>query len=496
MPPTSRMFKKAKVRLLTRGAQNCDAISAAVYRAATVRERDSKGLFQHPARLLLILSVAASLLAQDGDQQLLTRPPVLQLTLKHAVELALTPEGSTRVKLAEEDLKQAESRSGESRAALLPDFEGSLEYQNETTNLKAFGLTFPHIPIPGFVIPTFVGPYGVLDARASVNQSVFDFSAIRRYQASKVAIEATKADNEGTNDQVSDQVARAYLAGLRAQASLDTQRANVDLSESLLRLAQQQKAAGTGTGIEITRAEVQLANDRQAMLVAENDVDRTLLQLLKVIGLKLDSPVQLVDKLSYIPVSDMGPAQALATASQHRAELRAQQRREQNARLNYSATKLERLPSIGAFANYGDIGTSFGSALPTRSVGASLKIPIFGGGRRDARRAESASQFRQESIRTADLRDQIELDVRVAIDSLHSADAQVKAAEVGLTLAEQEVAQAERRYKAGVSNSVEVTDAQTRLARARDNRINALYNYNLARIDLGTATGTIQSMIQ
>jgi outer membrane protein len=114
----------------------------------------------------------------------------------------------------------------------------------------------------------------------------------------------------------------------------------------------------------------------------------------------------------------------------------------------------------------------------------------------DARRAESASQFREESIRTADLRDQIELDVRVAIDSLHSANAQVKAAEEGLSLSEMEVAQAERRYKAGVSNSVEVTDAQTRLARARDNRINALYNYNLARIDLGTATGTIQSMIQ
>ncbi|MGP0075413.1 MAG: TolC family protein [Bryobacteraceae bacterium] len=447
-------------------------------------------------KLLLLLTAVAPLLAQDGDQQLLTRPPVLQLSLKQAVQLALAPEGNTRVKLAEEDLKQAESRAGESRAALLPDFEGYLQYQNETANLEAYGFHFSNIPIPGFSIPTFVGPFGVLDARASVNQTVFDFSAIRRYQASKVAIEATKADNEGTHDQVTDQVARAYLAGLRAQASLDTEHANVELSESLLRLAQQQKAAGTGTGIEITRAEVQLANDRQALLVAENDLDRTRLQLLKVIGLKLDNPVELVDRLNYIPMDSIDPAQALATANQHRAELRAQQRREQNARLNFSATKSERLPSVGAFANYGDIGTSFSSALPTRSIGATVKIPIFDGGRRDARRAESASQFHEESIRLQDLHDQVELDVRVAIDSLHSADAQVKTAEEGLTLAEQEVAQAERRYKAGVTNSVEVTDAQTRLARARDNRVTALYNYNLARIDLGTATGTIQSMIQ
>jgi outer membrane protein TolC len=72
----------------------------------------------------------------------------------------------------------------------------------------------------------------------------------------------------------------------------------------------------------------------------------------------------------------------------------------------------------------------------------------------------------------------------------------VKTAEEGLQLSEQELAQAERRYKAGVTNSVEVTDAQTRLSRARENRIDALYNYNLARIDLGTAMGNIENMIQ
>ncbi len=94
------------------------------------------------------------------------------------------------------------------------------------------------------------------------------------------------------------------------------------------------------------------------------------------------------------------------------------------------------------------------------------------------------------------MKDQIELDVRLALDSLRSADAQVKAAEEGLMLAENELAQAQRRYKAGVTNSIEVTDAQTRLDRARDNRISALYNYNVARIDLGTSMGTIQSMIQ
>jgi outer membrane protein TolC len=336
----------------------------------------------------------------------------------------------------------------------------------------------------------------VLDVRATVNQSVFDLSSIRRYQASKVAVEAVKADSEGTRDQVTDQVARAYLAGLRAQAGLEAANANVELSEALVRLAQSQKEAGTGTGIEVTRAQVQRANDRQLLLVAENDVDRAHLQLLKVIGLRLDSPLELTGRLEYVPVQNVEIEQALVTARENRAELKAQGQREENARLGYSATKFERLPSLGVFANYGALGSSVNDALPTRSYGVSLKIPVFDGGRRDARRTESASAYRQEKIRTTDLRDQIELDLRVALNSLRSADAQVKAADEGLVLAQNELAQAQRRYQAGVTNSIEVTDAQTRLDRARDNRINALYNYNIARIDLGTATGTIQSMIQ
>jgi outer membrane protein len=442
-------------------------------------------------KVAIAISMVSPLFAQFQS-----RPPVLQLSLKKAIEIALAPEGSTRVKLAEEALKQAAARADQARAALLPDFEGYIQDQNETNNLKAFGFQFPNVPIPGFTIPTFVGPFNVFDVRASVNQTVFDFSTIRRYQASKVAVQATKADNEGTRNQVTDQVARVYLAGLEAQANLETARANVELSEALLKLAQSQKEAGTGTGIEITRAQVQLANDRQRLLVVENDVDHSHLLLLKVLGLKLDNPVELMDQLTYVATENTDEAQELATAQQNRAELKAQERREENAKLTFSATKLERLPSLSAFGNYGDLGSAINNSVPTRTIGATLRIPIFDGGRRDARRVETASQYREQRIRSADLRDQVELDVRVALDSLRSADAQVKAAEEGLTLAQNELAQAERRYKAGVTNSIEVTDAQTRLARARDNRVNALYNYNLARIDLGTATGTIQIMIQ
>jgi outer membrane protein TolC len=125
-----------------------------------------------------------------------------------------------------------------------------------------------------------------------------------------------------------------------------------------------------------------------------------------------------------------------------------------------------------------------------------MRLPLFDGGRRDARRAESASQYRQEKVRSNDLKEQIELDVRLALDELKSAEDEVKVAREGLELANNELTQARRRYQAGVANSLEVTDAQTRLERALDNQTGALYAYNVARLDLAQATGKVRSFVQ
>jgi outer membrane protein TolC len=434
-------------------------------------------------KVLLPFLFAASLSAQT-----------LNLSLRTAVDLALQPNGSTRLQIAEEMIHQARARSGETRAALLPDFSGAISYQNETANLAAFGFHF-QIPIPGVVIPTFVGPFDVFDARASVTQSVFDFSAIRRFQASRMALKQAQSETDSTRDLVIDQVARAYLAAERATAVHEAAQANVELSEALLKLSQDQKNAGTGTSIEVTRAQVQLANDRQQLLVADNDYTRTRLQLLKVIGLRLTTDVHLTGRLDFIPTPATPPDEAVVKALAAKPEWKAQAQREETARLNHSAVKAERLPSVASFANYGSSGNAIDNSVPTRTYGISVRVPIFDGGRRDYERAESVSQLRQEQVRTRDLRDQIELDIRVALENLRSTELQVTAAREGLQLSENELAQARRRYEAGLVNGVEVTDAQTRLARARENLTNALFNHNVARIDLGTATGSIRQML-
>jgi outer membrane protein len=438
-------------------------------------------------RLLSVFLAALSLSAADR--------PVLELSLRRAVEIATSPEGSARIQLATELTRQAQARSTQARAALLPQIDGSVSEENLNRSLAAFGLQLSS-PIAGFQFPSVIGPFTTFDARVSASQSVFDFSSIRRYQASRIAIQASKSDRANAEDEVGAQVAKTYLAALRANADLATAQANVELAEALLKQAESLKSAGTGTGMEVTRQRVQLANENQRLLVSKNERRRTRLQLLKAMNLRLDTEIELTDQLTYVPVDAAMLEQVKANAFNARWDYKAQLERQDNARMASSAVKMERLPSLGTFANYGSIGRGITNALPTREYGVSLRVPIFDGGRREGRRVESESQFRTERIRTNDLKDQIDLDVRLALDALQSAEDEVKVAAGGLTLAESELAQARRRVDAGVAISLEVTDAQTRLSRARDNQTAALFHHAQARIDLGQATGALRRFLQ
>jgi outer membrane protein TolC len=291
-------------------------------------------------------------------------------------------------------------------------------------------------------------------------------------------------------------VVRAYLAAQKAEADVETAEANIELAKAVLRQVEDQKAAGTGVGIEVTRARVQLSNEQQHLLVVKNGRRRAQLELLRAVGLRLDTRFELDEKLGYPTSEPVSEQDALRKALSSRDDLKAQEERQRSARLSGSATAWERLPSIAAVADYGSIGTSINNALPTRTYGVQVRVPVFDGGRRDARRAESQSQYRQEQTRTRDLREGIELEIRLAIDALRSADEQVQVAREGLKLAEEELASARRRYSAGVATSVEITDAQTRLERARDNNVSALFAYNLARVDLAQSQGVIEEVIR
>jgi outer membrane protein TolC len=427
----------------------------------------------------LIVGLSVALCAQESQ-------PKMALSLSKSIEIALAPDGNAKVQLAAEAVRQAQARKSEALSALLPNVDASWSARSFTENLATFGL---NIHVPYFTIPSFVGPVDVYDLRASGTQTVFNLSAIRQFQAAGAQASASKLDTEQARVQTAALVGKAYVNATRAENGVATAMANVELAERLLRLAKSQKEAGTGTGLDITRAEVQVSGEKQHLIAAKEDRETARLNLLRAMNVPLDLAVELTDPLNYTPADIPEPAKAIQLAIGNRPDLKAQAGRERSAKLSYNSAAAERLPSVSAFGDYGVIGVELDAQRPTRTVGVNVKIPIFDGGRRDALRAEASSQLRSEAIRSHDLSKQAELEVRTAIEALRSAEDQARVSLESLALSTKELEQAERRYRSGVANSVEVTDAQTRLARARENKDTAVYRQRAARIDLAAALG-------
>jgi outer membrane protein TolC len=283
---------------------------------------------------------------------------------------------------------------------------------------------------------------------------------------------------------------------LRADAAVEAAQANLDLAVANLDLAKSQKDAGTGTGIEVTRAQVEVANNQGRLTASQSDRSRSGFNLLRAMGLDLSIPVVLTSKLEYKSAETLRPEPLIERARMGRTELKAQRQREAVARLNVTAVTSERLPSVQVFSDGGPIGQPQIGLAATYTVGATVTVPLWDSGRRKARRQESNSLLVSEQLRTKDLEQQVELEVRTALNNLYSAESVVLSAREALDLAQNEVAQAQRRYQAGVGVPLEITDAQARLDRARDSQVLALYGYNIAQLDLALSTGDVDGFVQ
>jgi outer membrane protein TolC len=412
----------------------------------------------------------------------------LKLSLRQAIELASSPNSNASIGVASAMLQVAEARRSQARSLLFPNFETTLSESNLTRNLAAEGFNFP-TGVPNFTIPQGVGPFNNLDVRVLMSQNVFDLSAYRRSRGLRAGIEAARADIAVQRERSAFQVAHDYLAVLRGESAVGAAQAGVALAETLLAVAKDREEAGKAAAVEVTRAKLRLATDRRKLATAENDQLQTRLQLLNDLGIDLDMPLELTDRLVYAPEAIPDAASTVATALRSRAELRASQKREEEARSNDSAIGFERMPSVTAYGDVGPLGS-----VVTHTVGVSVRIPVFDGGRRAARREESHAVVQQSEIQERDLRRQIALQVHRASANLRAAVAGIEACDGVLTLAEEELAQARRRFEGGISSNIEVVEAQALLAQARDDRIAVVFSWNQARVDLAQANGTISSL--
>jgi outer membrane protein TolC len=410
----------------------------------------------------------------------------LTLTLSDAVDRALSD--GTAAKLAALQIDQSRNAAAHAKTALNPRVEAVVSDYNESLNLETFGLTFPGIPP---VVP----PFNVFDAHVAASINVIDLAARRRYQAASQQIRVSEAERESSDDAVAAAVASLYLAIRRAESLVDETAANVRLFERLREQAAHQQQAGTGTRLDTTRADVQLSRQRQALVAAETQRDTARLALLHAIGADLGSELVLADRREIAAGPLPEPETAIEAARRRRPELRALDEGLVAARLSLSAARGERWPRLSLQAQGGYNGNELGDLSWTRLIGGSLSFPVYSGGETAARIEEARLNERSLEIQRAEADRRIQEEVRRDILACRSAASREQLAEENARLAGDELTLATDRFVNGVSSNVEVDNAQTSVAAARDARVAALADWEQARIELARATGEIRDEI-
>jgi outer membrane protein TolC len=408
-------------------------------------------------------------------------PDLLPLSLDDAIARAL--KYNLGVVTSDQNIRISRASRLRALSQLLPNLTANVSETREQINLAAFGLP----QFPG--IPNIVGPFNVFDARANLSQSALDFTAINNHRASKENLRAAQFAFRDAQDTVVFVASSLYLLAISGASRITEAQAQVDTSQALYTLAVDQRKAGVVPAIDALRAQVELQSQQQRLIFYRNEFEKQKLNLARAIGLPLGQRFTLTDLAPYAPMTALTLDEALDRAYQTRADYQSALALVRAAERSRDAARSQRLPAVDFNANYGDIGSSITQSHGTFSIAAAVRVPIYVGGRIRADVEQADAELQQRRSESEDLRGKIDNDVRTAFLDLRSAEEQLRLAQSSIELAKQQLQQSQDRFAAGVTNNIEVVQAQESVAASNDNYISGLYSYNLAKASLARAVG-------
>lgn len=437
-----------------------------------------KGVLGAFAALLMFVAVPAR------AEQAPSAP--LRLTLKDAVTIALKQ--NPQVAIANLNLAESQEVGKQARSALLPQVDLTASQKVQRGNIEAlFGSR-----IPGF--PQHNGPYWTIQAGPGVSAPLFDLTLWHRFQAAKEQIGAAAAQQTTARELNAQLVVSQYIGALRNKADVDAAKSRMDLAKALFDLATDMQKNGVGTSVDTLRANVQLQNETQRYTEANSQLKISLYGLNRLLNVDPQQQIELADTSNFFETPAFDAGKSIAEAYEARPEMRTIAAQIRAAEQDKSAAKSQRIPKLSVNGGWTQQGLSPTSMIPVYQFGASVEVPLFTGGRIQAEIAESDIEIRKLAQNQTEARNQIALDVNTSLANLESARTEVDTANLGITLAKENVSQAQDRFRAGVANNIEVITAQDELARANDNQIKALYRYNQSRADLARATGQMEAI--
>jgi outer membrane protein len=433
--------------------------------------------------LLLLMLQTLFPFYSSGQQPAAVPSGTLQLTLKDSVQLALKQNPQRMI--ARILVSESERNSQIARSSLLPQASISAQAALSQYNFQSVEAIQPR---------KSAGPYQFIEAGPAFSQTLLNLPLIRGYQIGKEGAREARADERTTRETVVALVVVQYLSVLRARATRDAASARVSLAQRLYDQASDLEENGIGLNIDTVRANVELQNERQNLIDAETLTRTTKYGLAELLDLPQDQNLDATDELSFYDLPTLEKESLLDEALNSRPEIQSFNSQNRIAKLAVDSAREQRLPQLGFSGFWFYQGQHFNDGIPAYTYAISLDVPVFTGGRIRAQEARAKLEEERVAENRRLLEARIVREVKTALDQLNAARNAVDVSVLGYKLSQEEVAQAQRRFQAGVTTNVEVITAQEALARASDNQIGALFQFNLARAALAQATGGIEAM--
>jgi outer membrane protein TolC len=339
-----------------------------------------------------------------------------------------------------------------------------------------------------------IGPFNSFDARFQVTQRIFDLSAISKFQAANQDVMISKFEEKLAQQQVVTEAVIAYLDVLQSLEQLRAVQQDVNLAQQLTSLAQHQLTAGVVTNLDVIRSQTRLAGQKAREQGDIQAVNTALISLLRIIGLPLDSELQLSDSLVFFDEKTFAVGDAIDAAVKGRIEMSIADAKVKYAQYRLAQANRERLPKLDFYGDYGQSAEEPNKyAHNAAQIAVNMHLPIFEGGAIEGEIRQQRSLKAQAQTMYYDMQTQVQEDVRLALQTLTTMTAQVKAASEALRLSAQEVVLAKDQYTNGVGNNIAVVDAQATLENSRQAYVTALVQYHMARVNYYSALGRTES---
>jgi outer membrane protein TolC len=314
------------------------------------------------------------------------------------------------------------------------------------------------------------------------------------YRIAKRSLDAAGTDLRRVKSEVALEVVRSFYGLMLAREAVSVAQQAVETAEEFLRVVKARYETGEASSFEVMRAEVEVSNLQPVLISARHGISLSELALKKAMGVSQDSEIDFVGSFED-PAFDMTLAEAIEAALGQRPEIEMVALQRQIAEASIGLAKSGRLPSLSMDFEYGvaaDEITFDSDELEDTYAGyLTLSFPLFDGLRTKSQISKARSDLRRADIARRNLEDAIELEVRAAFLEIEAASERLRSQEKNVEMAEEGLGIANERYLRGYATNLEVLDSQLALNTARQNRLQAVHDLNLAIAKMKKAMGTL-----